>query len=82
MSALLRRPEVERRTGLARSTLYRDIAAGIFPRPVRIGPGTVGWVEAEVDAWVDARIGASESRTPLPRGGSGIRGGCTEKVAT
>jgi predicted DNA-binding transcriptional regulator AlpA len=34
-----RLPEVERRTGLDRSTIYRGASAGTFPRPVPISPG-------------------------------------------
>jgi predicted DNA-binding transcriptional regulator AlpA len=35
--AILRRPQVEQRTGLSRSTLYQYIKDGDFPRPVRLG---------------------------------------------
>ena len=35
-SAMWRLPEVERRTGLSRATLYRMAATGEFPRPIRL----------------------------------------------
>lgn len=52
---ILRRPEVERRTGLSRSTLYERMTEGHFPRPIRLGPRAVGWIESEVDAWLAAQ---------------------------
>jgi len=56
--AILRRKQVELRTGLARSTIYQYIKDGVFPKPVPLGPRAVGWVEAEVSAWITARIKA------------------------
>lgn len=52
----LRRPEVERRTGLSCSTLYELMAQGAFPKPVPLGPKSVGWRESEVWAWQQGRI--------------------------
>ena len=55
---ILRRPQVEARTGLSRSTLYQYIQGGLFPRPVSLGPRAVGWLESEVNAWIAARTKA------------------------
>jgi prophage regulatory protein len=55
---ILRRPQVEARTGLSRSTLYQYIQDGLFPRPVSLGPRAVGWLESEVNAWIAARAKA------------------------
>ena len=52
---ILRRAEVERITGLPRSTLYEMINRGEFPPPVRLGRRAVGWFEADVLAWLDSR---------------------------
>ena len=52
---ILRRPQVETRTGLSRSTLYQYIQDGLFPRPVTLGPRAVGWLESDVNAWIAAR---------------------------
>ena len=54
--SFLRRPKVEKRTGLSRSTIYLAIKKGTFPKPVKLGERSVGWVEAEVDAWLENRI--------------------------
>ncbi len=52
---ILRRPAVEATTGLSRSTIYQHMQAGIFPKPIRLGPKAVGWLESEVLAWIEAR---------------------------
>src|SRR5215208_8312474 len=59
---ILRRPDVEERTGMSRSAIYAAIAAGRFPAPVNLGPKAVGWVEAEIDLWLEARIAARDAR--------------------
>ena len=60
LERILRRPEVERATGLARSTLYDLMAASKFPKPVALSGGAVGWIESEVAAWQAARIAARD----------------------
>ncbi len=54
---ILRRPTVEARTGLSRSTIYLRISEGRFPKPVSLGARAVGWPEHEVDTINAARIG-------------------------
>ena len=51
-----RRPEVEAKTGLSRSSIYEKMKNGTFPKPVKLGPRAVGWLETEVDAWIKERI--------------------------
>jgi prophage regulatory protein len=60
LSAIIRRGEVEARTGLSRSTIYARIAAGAFPSPVPLGGKAVGWIEAEIQAWIESRISARD----------------------
>lgn len=43
--------EVMARTGKSRTTLWRDVRAGRFPAPVKIGKNRVGFFEAEVTEW-------------------------------
>lgn len=51
---ILRFPEVVKRTGLCRSSVYGRIKAGEFPAPVPLGDGrAVGFVEREVNSWID-----------------------------
>jgi prophage regulatory protein len=55
--AILRRKQVEARTGLSRSTIYTRIAEKSFPRPVTLGgKRAVGWLECEIDAWIQELI--------------------------
>jgi len=56
---ILRRPQVEARTGLSRSTIYARIQDNTFPRPISLGSRAVGWLEHEIDEWLDRRIKAS-----------------------
>ena len=58
--ALLRLSEVRRRTGRCRSDIYRDIAAGKFPAPVKLGERASAWPEHEINAWITERIAARE----------------------
>ena len=53
-TSLLRRPEVERRIGRSRASVYADIAAGLLPRPVKIGQRAVAWPSHEIDAVINA----------------------------
>jgi prophage regulatory protein len=53
---IIRLKEVIYSTGLARSTLYKYIGQGTFPRSVSLGDRFVGWVDTEVQEWILARI--------------------------
>ena len=54
--SILRRKQVEARTGLSRSTIYLRIQEGKFPKPVNLGPRAVGWLENEIEAWLATLI--------------------------
>lgn len=58
---ILRRRQVESRTGLPRSTLYAKIASGEFPRQIQLGAKSVGWLESEVSAWLTRQIEGSRN---------------------
>lgn len=58
---LLRLPDVMARTALSRSAVYDLMAAGHFPRPVKIGGRLNAWPVTEIDAWIEARIAAREA---------------------
>jgi prophage regulatory protein len=59
MHTILRLPEVRRSTGLSRSTIYLRIAQDAFPKPVSLGGRAVGWLEAEIQEWLQQQIEAS-----------------------
>ena len=52
----LRLSAVKERTGLSRSTIYLNISKGTFPRHISLGARCVGWLESEIDSWIQARI--------------------------
>ena len=52
---LIRRREVEEIAGLSRSSIYRLMQDGEFPRPVRVGPAAVRWRASDITAWLESR---------------------------
>jgi prophage regulatory protein len=57
--AILRLQAVKQRTGLSRSSIYLHMKDGTFPRQVALGPRSVGWLEADINAWIEAKLRAS-----------------------
>jgi prophage regulatory protein len=55
---VLRLPEVLRKTGLSRSTIYAEIANGTFPKQISLSARAVGWLASEIDAWLHDRVRA------------------------
>ena len=55
----LRPSEVKEMTALSRSSIYRQIAAGTFPRQIQIGSNQVVWVKQQIEDWIDAKIAAA-----------------------
>lgn len=53
---LIRRKEVQARTGFGASSIYAEMAKGNFPKPIFISERRVAWIESEVDAWIAERI--------------------------
>jgi prophage regulatory protein len=52
-------PQTIGKTTMSKSMIYALVKEGKFPAPVKIGDRKIGWVEAEVDAWLEARVKAS-----------------------
>jgi len=65
LERFIRRPEVERVTGLSRSSIYEKVAAGLFPQPVKLSAGAVAWVESEIAEWQAQRIAARKSQAEV-----------------
>lgn len=62
---ILRRKQLEDKTGLSRSGIYAKLKLNpkrpndydpSFPKPISVGAKAVGWVESEVDAWLEQKI--------------------------
>lgn len=55
---IIRKPQVSEITGISSSTVRRLEMTGQFPKRIKLSKAAVGWVEADVLAWVDARKAA------------------------
>jgi len=62
---MIRLRDVLNRTGLSRSTIYNKLDADsphydeLFPKQVRVGSGSVRWIESEIDCWIERCISSS-----------------------
>lgn len=56
---VLKRPHVESITGLSRSSIYAKMDNGTFPKAIKLSERSVGWIESEVQEWLNSRILAS-----------------------
>jgi prophage regulatory protein len=56
LSKILRRKSVLELTGLSKTTMYSEIEAGNFPKPVQLTARSVGWKESDIDEWVRSRL--------------------------
>ena len=70
--SILRLPAVKARTGLSRSTIYLRISEGDFPKPISLGGRAVGWVESDIQDWLQQQIDATRKNERVRRrpGGS------------
>jgi len=58
---ILRLPAVKALTGLSRSTIYLKIKEGKFPKNISLGDRAVGWLQADLDEWINQRIELSRN---------------------
>ncbi len=56
MNKFLRLKDVRKITNLSRSSIYRFVQDGTFPRPVKLGQRSSAWVESEINQWADDRL--------------------------
>lgn len=57
---VLRFPEVRQRTGLSKTTIWRGVRDGWFPKLLELSPGCVGWLEHEINDWIANRVAARD----------------------
>ena len=55
---ILRLPLVKEFTGLSRSTIYLRMANNEFPSPISLGGRSVGWLEKDINEWLEKKIEA------------------------
>lgn len=64
MQNILRLPTVKERTGLSRSTIYLLISKGLFPKQIKLGERAVGWLDEDINNWINHQI--TQSTNPQP----------------
>ncbi len=70
---ILRRPQLCQRIGFSPSQVYAMLDPKSpsydpsFPRQIRLGAAAVGWLEHEVQAWLESRVNASRSEERVQR---------------
>lgn len=62
--ALLRLPEVQRRTGLSKTSIYLGIAANDFPAPIKLGKRAIAWPEDVISRWILHKIADGQGAHP------------------
>lgn len=54
--SILKLPEVKKLTGLSRSSIYDFMQKGEFPKSIKLSARSVGWLQEEVNAWIDQKV--------------------------
>jgi len=60
-ASILRLPDVIKKTALSRSVIYDMIAKGLFPKQVKLTKRSSGWLQSEIDQWINDRIAERDS---------------------
>ena len=63
---VLRLNKIKEKTGLSRSNIYRKVANGEFPKPISLGGKAIGWIENEINEWINGKISEREDQISLP----------------
>jgi prophage regulatory protein len=63
---ILGRPAVNTRTNSSRSRICRRVSHGTFSKPVSLGARAVGWMEAEIQEWLQRQIETRRKVNALP----------------
>lgn len=67
---ILRLPVVIDKTGLCRSAIYAHIAEGNFPKQINLNSRSVGWLESEINVWIERRIQERDSQNTFTESNS------------
>lgn len=55
-SKILRLPQVREKVGLGKTAIYDKINEGAFPKPIKLGGRASGWLEDEVNEWINKQV--------------------------
>jgi prophage regulatory protein len=62
----IRLPEVKQKTGLPKSSIYRQISENTFPKQISIGTKTVVWLESDIQKWMEEKINKAANQNNKP----------------
>jgi prophage regulatory protein len=65
-STVLRLKDVQRRVALSRSAIYSRRADSDFPAPIKLGPRAIGWLQSDVDRWLESRQRKASAKAVNP----------------
>ncbi|OUS31386.1 AlpA family transcriptional regulator [Thalassotalea sp. 42_200_T64] len=57
---IIRLPAVKDQTGLSRSSIYLRMSKGEFPQSISLGDRAIGWLESDIEQWLEQCISASK----------------------
>jgi prophage regulatory protein len=57
---IIRLPALKDQTGLSRSSIYLRMSKGEFPQSISLGDRAIGWLEADIEQWLEDKITASK----------------------
>jgi prophage regulatory protein len=59
---VIRFPDLNKKLGgVSRSTVFRWVRDKQFPKPINLGKNSVGWLEEQVEAWLESRTQGEQS---------------------
>jgi prophage regulatory protein len=61
MKTIIKLPEVKAITTFSRTTIYRLIALGEFPKQVKLAERSSGWIKQEVEEYIENKINEREA---------------------
>ena len=70
---IIRLKQVKARTGLSRTTIYRFMSINEFPKQIKLGPKSSGWLIDEVDEWIKRQIQIRDNRQIKVKGNGKIK---------
>ena len=72
-SQIIRLKQVKAMTGLSRTTIYRFMSINEFPKQIKLGPKSSGWLIDEVDEWIKRQIQIRDNRLIKLKGNGKIK---------
>ena len=60
MKSVLKLPQVIKVVSLSRASIYNYVAQGKFPKPIPLGGRSVGWLDSDIEQWIEDRVKESQ----------------------